>query len=72
MPRSLQQPFYATSTVDGGSVGELEHTGTSDYSGSSYNGSITFNAILPLTINTVDVFTNQDGVREIMLWDERW
>lgn len=62
--------IYATSTVDGGSVGELEHTGTSDYSGSSYNGSITFNAILPLTINTVDVFTNQDGVREIMLWDE--
>lgn len=62
--------FYATSSVNGGSVGELEHSGTSDYSGSSYNGSITFNAILPITINTVDVFTNQDGVREIMLWDE--
>ena len=67
---SVTTTFYATSTVDGGNVGEQEHTGTSDYSGSTYNGSIIFNAILPITINTVDVFTNQDGVREIMLWDE--
>lgn len=67
---SVTTTFYATSTVNGGSVGEQEHTGTSDYSGSSYNGSITFNAILPITINTVDVFTNQNGIREIMLWDE--
>jgi len=67
---SSSETFYAANPVVGGNVGELEHSGTSEYSGSSYNAWISFNALLPLTINTVDVFTDLDGDRMIMLWDE--
>ena len=54
----------------GGGVGESSHTGSSDYSGGSTNGWISFDVSIPLTINSVDVYTDTDGDRTIIVWDE--
>lgn len=67
--------FYAESeniitiTLTDRAIGEAEHAG-SDYStGSPYNGYETFDAIGEFTLNSVKVFTDYPGVREIELRD---
>ena len=69
-PLSSSTTFYAATTYSGGMVGENAHSGSSNYSGSSTNGWIRFNVSAPLTINSVDVFADDDGDRTIVLWDE--
>ena len=67
---SSTSSFYATTTILGGDVGENSHTGSSDYSGGSTNGWISFDVSIPITINAVDVYTDTDGDRTIVVWDE--
>lgn len=69
-PLNSTTTFYAANTILGGLVGEGAHTGTSDYSGQSTNGWISFDVSVPITINSLDVYTDQDGDRTIVVWDE--
>ena len=64
--------FYASSVeeLDSANIGEINHTGDSDYSGSiSSVGSLEFDANESFLLQSVDVFTNQPGERKINLVD---
>jgi len=49
------------------SAGALEHEGSSDYSGSVYNGGLLFNCLETFTLNSVTVYTDTEGERIIEL-----
>jgi len=51
-------------------VGEIEHQGTNDYSGSTYNAYQIFNASADFTLQSVEVFTEYPGERLIELKSE--
>ena len=57
---------------DGGltSTGMPEITGGNPYSGNQYNGQVIFDAFETFTIKTVDVTTDTEGGRRIILLDE--
>ncbi|MCB0703666.1 MAG: VCBS repeat-containing protein [Saprospiraceae bacterium] len=56
---------------DGGlfEVGQPTHTGTSQYNGDTYNGGLFFDVYEPFTLLTVNVITDESGIREIILLD---
>tara|TARA_Y100000994_G_scaffold237411_1_gene228940 strand:- start:1669 stop:3930 length:2262 start_codon:yes stop_codon:yes gene_type:complete len=49
------------------STGALEHEGSSDYSGSVYNGGLLFDCIQTFTLNSVKVYADEEGERTIEL-----
>ncbi len=64
--------FYieSASISDSAQIGEVFHSGNSDYSGSSSSvGSLEFDANESFILESVDVFTNQAGERKIVLFD---
>ncbi|MBX2926623.1 MAG: VCBS repeat-containing protein [Saprospiraceae bacterium] len=50
-------------------AGPVQHTGGSQYSGNTTNGSIIFDALQPFTLRNVRVYTDMAGVRIIELRD---
>ena len=52
------------------STGALEHEGSSDYSGTVYNGGLLFDCFETFTLNSVKVYTDEEGERTIELHDE--
>ena len=64
--------FYVSSVeeTDSTSIGEINHTGSSDYSGSVNSvGSLEFDANQSFLLESVDVFTSTEGFRKIILVD---
>jgi hypothetical protein len=67
--------FYAESeniitiTLTDRAVGEIDHMGSNYSTGSPYNGWEEFDALEEFTLNSVKVFTDYPGVREIELRD---
>ena len=65
--------FYAINSevlvagLDNAIAGELEHQGSSEYSGGVYNGGLLFDCFDPFTLNSVDIYTDYDGERIIEL-----
>ncbi len=53
-----------------GTGGPEEHTGTSQFSGGSYNGQIIFDSYTAFTLKTVRVYTDTPGERIVELQDE--
>ena len=49
------------------STGAPEHEGSSDYSGSVYNGGLLFDCIQTFTLNSVKVYADEEGERTIEL-----
>ena len=49
------------------STGALEHEGSSDYSGTIYNGGLLFDCFETFTLNSVKVYTDEEGERTIEL-----
>lgn len=64
--------YVENTTVYPGAInytGQPYHTGTSDYSGNSTNGSVDFNVLKACTLKTVKVYTDSAGLRNIQLRD---
>ena len=64
--------FYVSSVeeIDSSSIGETNHVGNTEYSGSANSvGSLEFDANQSFLLQSVDVFTNQEGFRKIILVD---
>ena len=64
--------FYVASVeeTDSSTLGEINHIGNSEYSGSPTSvGSLEFDANQAFLLESVDVFTNQAGQRKIILVD---
>ena len=51
------------------STGALEHEGSSDYSGTVYNGGLLFDCFETFTLNSIKVYTDEAGERTIELHD---
>ena len=52
------------------STGAPEHEGSSDYSGGIYNGGLVFDCFEVFTLNSVKVYTDEEGERTIELHDD--
>ena len=58
----------AFENTNGGGVGPTTHEGDSEYSGGQNSvGRLVFDAFQDFTLNSVDVYTNEPGVRKIVL-----
>ncbi|MDC3030065.1 PKD domain-containing protein, partial [Flavobacteriales bacterium] len=64
--------YYVSSTeeISSANIGEFEHQGNNEYSGSmNSSGGLIFNVYKSFILESVDVFTNQAGTRKFILLD---
>ena len=66
--------YYASNVILGEennySLGEAEHTGSSDYGGDQYNSYLEFDVFEDVTLHSVVVFSDYDGIRKIQVTNE--
>ena len=62
--------YVSSSEISSSNIGEIQHLGDNEYSGSSNSsGGLVFDVYKSSILESVDVFTNQAGERKIILLD---